>query len=174
MTIYTYTVSSIFIVWFIITILVQFKDTELTTWIKSYDALSLLPLWTFFAPNPGVNDYHLLYREENEKGERSNWKEIEINENRTFSTCLWNPNKRSKKVLSDVIQNVVSMINEYKEKPHAIMVSLPYILILNAIMKEQKLHLDTQKKQFLLSASHGYESSKAPQLVLISEFHPIH
>lgn len=173
MEIYTYIVSGIFVLWFTGTIIIQFREAKISQKIKSYDFLSLLPLWTFFAPNPGVNDYHLLYREENQFGTRSDWKEMDINENRKLSTCLWNPNKRSKKVLCDVIQNIIPMIKEYEKTPHLIMVSLPYILILNAIMKEPKIDNNAHKKQFLLSASNGYEKQGNPKLVLISEFHPV-
>ena len=173
MEIYTYIVCGIFALWLIGTIIVQFKETGLSERIKSVDFLSLLPLWTFFAPNPGVNDYHLLYRDENESGDRSIWEEIEINENRKLLTCIWNPNKRGKKILCDVIQNIVPMTRELQDRPRIMMVTLPYMLILNAIMKEPKLFHDTSKKQFLLAASDGYEKNDEPKLVLISEFHPV-
>ncbi len=173
MIVYTYLVCVLFSLWFLCTIIVQFKESKLTEKIKNYDTFSLLPLWTFFAPNPGVNDYHLLYRDENKNGERTSWEEIEINENRKLLTCLWNPSKRSKKVLSDVIQNIIPMIREFEEKPQIMMFTMPYLLILNAILKEPCMDKQSCKKQFLLSATDGYENSGEPKLILISEFHPI-
>jgi hypothetical protein len=171
--VYQYIVSGCLLLWFVLTAIVQFRDTKFERAIKSKDALALLPLWTFFAPNPGVNDYHLLYREDNEAGERSGWQEVEINENRTLSTCVWNPSKRGKKVLSDVIQTIIPLIQDYKGSPKVIMFSVPYILILNAIMKENKVLDNSRRKQFLLTASNGYEYSTEPQVILLSEFHPI-
>lgn len=171
MLIYTYILSAFFLFWFIATVAFQFRDSKASDWVRSIDFFSLIPLWTFFAPNPGTNDYHLLYRDESFDGERSEWSEIEINENRKLLTCIWNPNKRGKKVLCDVIQNIVPMINVYKDNPKTIMLSLPYILILNAVLTQKNIFDNTKSKQFLLTASHGYNSNLDPKLILISEFH---
>ncbi len=171
--IYEIIISSIFIIWFIATIIVQFRNSKLEQIIKPHDQLALLPLWTFFAPNPGVNDYHLLYREDYEDGSRSAWQEIEINEKRSFSTCFWNPSKRGKKVISDVIQTIIPLITRYKDNPRALMFSLPYVLILNTIMKEKFVLTESKRRQFVLTATSGYEESEDPKIVLVSEFHPI-
>lgn len=162
-----------FAVWFLATAITQFKEKKLAQKIKSLDYFGMIPLWTFFAPNPGVNDYHLLFREEDGEKRHSEWKEIEINENRKISTCIWNPSKRGKKVLSDVIQNIIPLIGKYKDKPQTIIFSLPYMLILGAVMREQCLLDSSGSKQFVLTATNGYGSNADPSLILLSEFHPI-
>src|SRR5579863_3705743 len=71
--------------WFLATILCQFRDTKLSTFIRGrLDLFAMIPLWTFFAPKPGKRDYHLLYRDRDEPGTLTEWQEMEITEERRF------------------------------------------------------------------------------------------
>ena len=53
--------ATILTIWFVLSALNQIDP--ISTRLAPYDPLGLLPRWTFFAPHPGIYDYHLLYRE---------------------------------------------------------------------------------------------------------------
>lgn len=166
-------VAGIFITWILATCVCQFKETKLSSWLKKFDTFSLIPLWTFFAPNPGTKDYHLLYREKSRNGEVSDWIEIDIQENRRFWSFLWNPRKRTKKVLSDIIQGLVPMIPSSKKKSNSIMLSLPYMLVLNVVGLQKAQTGDHDSRQFVLAESEGYANDAPPNLILLSPYHPV-
>jgi hypothetical protein len=163
----------VFASWMILTIICQFKENKLSQWIKELDALSLIPLWTFFAPNPGTKDYHLLYREKDNKGTRSDWFEVEMNTRRRFWSFLWNPTKRKNKILSDVIQGLISTMPQAKTNPNSIMVTLSYLLVLNFVGSLDNNSSDSISRQFMLAESEGFVENGYPALILLSPEHPV-
>ena len=80
--------------------------------IKSIDLFSLIPTWNFFAPNPGTNDYHLLYRERLDTGEYGVWMEIPFPKQSGLLKLVWNPRKRRAKVLSDIVISLGTAVAE--------------------------------------------------------------
>lgn len=67
--------------WLAASILNQFRFSWFQRF-RQYDSFSLLPIWSFFAPNPGQSDYHLVFRDRQHDGSHSEWSEIEITEPR--------------------------------------------------------------------------------------------
>lgn len=47
-------------------------------WLKAADVFGLIPVWTFFAPNPGMTDYYLLYQDRLPAGSFDNWRRVEL------------------------------------------------------------------------------------------------
>jgi len=163
----------VFVSWMILTAICQFKKNRLSQWIKAHDVLTLIPLWTFFAPNPGTKDYHLLYREKDDKGTRSDWFEVEMNAGRSFWSFLWNPAKRRNKILSDVIQSLIDIMPEVKTNPNSIMVTLSYLLVLNFVGSLDNNSSDSISRQFMLAESEGFVENVHPALILLSPEHPV-
>jgi hypothetical protein len=63
----------------------------------------LVPVWNFFAPNPAIHDYHLLYRDRLDGGTVTAWHEApRWFELRPWFAPLWNPDKVYKKALFDL------------------------------------------------------------------------
>ena len=116
-----------------------------------------------------MSDYHLLYRDELEDGSLSNWVEIPMTEERKLFSFLWNPEKKSKKVLSDV---VASLLQLGTRESVALMLSLPYLILLNVVVH----HGDTRavvKRQFVLVEKLRNEENPTIQVVMISASHPL-
>lgn len=174
--IYELVVTIFLAFWFLATILCQFKETKISSFIRyKIDYFNLIPLWTFFAPHPGKRDYHLLYRDKITDIDYSDWQEMEITEERTIWSWLWNPEKRDKKILSDVVQSLVSSIPSYREKAgslNLLMFSMPYIIVLHAVSQYKKQSQNCYR-QFMLAESSGYQQETAPSLILLSVFHQI-
>jgi hypothetical protein len=57
-------VCAAFFAWFSLSVLHQVR--LFSSKMGRFDPLGLLPRWTFFAPNPGIYDYHIVYREVND------------------------------------------------------------------------------------------------------------
>ncbi|MDN5286410.1 MAG: hypothetical protein JWR38_2684 [Mucilaginibacter sp.] len=174
--IYEFIVIAFLASWFLLTVLCQFKDTKFSEFIRyKVDLFGLIPLWTFFAPHPGKRDYHLLYRDKITEQAYSEWQEMDITEERTFWSWFWNPEKRDKKILSDVVQSLVSSIPYYKGENgnlNLLMFSMPYLIVLHAVSqcKQQSQHA---YRQFMLAESSGYHKETEPALILLSVFHQI-
>ncbi|MFD2583467.1 hypothetical protein ACFSR6_13295 [Pedobacter vanadiisoli] len=174
--IYEIVVTVFLACWFIATVLCQFRETKISWFIRyKIDLFNLIPLWTFFAPHPGKRDYHLLFRDKVTETDYSEWQEMEITEERTFWSWLWNPEKRDKKILSDVVQSLVSSIPSYREKTgnlNLLMFSTPYIIVLHAVSQYKKRSQNCYR-QFMLAESSGYQKETQPALILLSVFHQI-
>jgi hypothetical protein len=175
--IYELLIMCILLCWFVATVICQFKETRLSKFIRNkIDILSFVPLWTFFAPNPGKRDYHLIYRDKYDEGVVSEWKEIEITEERYWWSFLWNPQKRDKKVLSDIIQNLITLVPEYKRvgaDNNLIACSLPYIIVLGAVSRQDtdEKKIRCTARQFMLAESTGYQEEPTVGFILLSLFH---
>ena len=162
-------IALLLLVWLVSSILNQFSFAWFDR-VRGYDHFSLLPLWTFFAPNPGQSDYHLVYRDKRADDSLTEWREIEITEPRKPFSFFWNPEKRSKKVISDVVSNIVSSIPNEQETGDVIMLSLPYLILLNVVT-----HFDgagqTTRRQFILVETFGFNPTSSPRVILRSDFH---
>lgn len=162
-------VAGFFLLWFALSVLNQFH----LAWfehVKKWDAFALLPIWTFFAPNPGQSDYHCVYRDRLADGSLDRWIEVDLCEPRTPVSFIWNPQKRTKKVLSDLVASLLNGTTaEDRDRPE-IVFSLPYLLLLNVV---SNLPRDdrAQARQFVLVETFGFRPTAQPRLLLKSDFH---
>jgi hypothetical protein len=155
--------------WAVASAAFQFDRPFIRRW--SYrDCFGLLPLWTFFAPSPGQSDYHLVIRDQHADGSLSPLRELPLTESRKFYSWIWNPEKRTKKVLSDVVQMLVEVSGDPECTPNVILVSTPYTLILNAVMQEPRSEGVT-RRQFVIAQTRGFFREGDPQVLLKSGFH---
>jgi hypothetical protein len=154
--------------WLVCSIILQFNPPWFS-FIERYDSLMLLPRWTFFAPRPGMSDYHLLYRDYSEDGSPSTWVEIPITEERKPFSWIWNPEKKSKKVLSDVVASLVQLRDI---ENIALVLSLPYLILLNVVVHHGEIQAGV-KRQFVLVEKFRNEDGSKIQLVLVSASHPL-
>jgi hypothetical protein len=167
-------------VWFVFSILWQFKFEFLQP-INSYDIFQMLPNWTFFAPNPGTVDYHLIYRVRvSDIEENMQWKEVPIIQNRKLKHLIWNYQRRKIKLIIDSI-NALVKINDLNSKfklsqensTKALYVSVPYLLIMKAVINEirQSENNENIQFQFAIVESYGYIERHEPKYIIVSSFH---
>jgi hypothetical protein len=156
-------------VWFLLSVLGQF-DARVVSRIRSHDHFSLIPRWTFFAPRPGVTDYHLVYQTflNDQPGP---WREEVLADPRTFVGALWNPQKRNRKALVDSVRAFVRMGRGLE--PDALwrlQYTIPYIAVLSYLTditaSEPRTHL-----RFMILESDGYYAERAPRLLFRSTRH---
>jgi len=157
--------------WTVLTLINQF-DYDWVKNIVRYDIFRLIPRWTFFAPNPGTNDFHFLYRGMDDHKRTSEFNELIDESSRSLLSFLWNPKKRVKKVLVDLAISTSQIVAKKMINESNIKISFNYIAYLNFC---QKSKLDTSMKfvQFVVLISKGFLSQEDPKMLLCSEFHKI-
>jgi hypothetical protein len=91
-----------------------------------------IPGWRFFAPNPGVQNVHLLVRETASPGSQPTpWRDVTPQVSHGWKQVLWNPGSRGPKALFDAMQQLSVMSANHADFAWVTQ-SLPYQLVLAA------------------------------------------
>ncbi len=154
--------------WFIVSVFGQFEKSKINQFFRGVDHFSLIPSWTFFGPNPGTTDYHLLFRDQFDEDSKSNWREIKLSDGWTWYIWLWNPNKRKQKVLSDAVASLITISK--KMELTGLKTTIPYLIVLNYVSHLERSPLSRQT-QFMIMESQGHISDTKPQVLFLSEKH---
>ncbi|WAC03134.1 hypothetical protein N7U66_05820 [Lacinutrix neustonica] len=169
----------IFGAWLLFTMAWQFeKVREQNKILRIINTFNILPIWTFFAPNPGMYDTHLLYRDKLDGGEFSDWDEIDVVQSRKFYHFIWNPHKRTNKLTIDAISEVKAIKNAgiLKEIDDTILVnqikfSKGYMLLLNMIFSHKKKKDTSVSRQFIVLDSTNIGGQRNLIPLFYSPFH---
>jgi hypothetical protein len=161
-------VAGLLAAWFAASVLNQFSLRWFTA-VQRRDRLSLLPRWTFFAPNPGVTDYRLLYREQHPDGEVSDWRPVPTLFPRGPATALWNPRKRRSKAVTDVVAGFRTMAID-RASEDAFKLSPGYLALLN-VVNGMPPSRPAVARQFMVEEREGFVRSFPPRLLLRSDMH---
>jgi hypothetical protein len=159
--------AALFALWLLVTAVCQLQG-RIPDALRRLDVFSLIPRWTFFAPNPGVLDYHLLVRDRHVDGSLSAFREVRLGARRSLLGALWNPDKRNQKMLSDAVHSLPILRQELSEK--GMKTTLPYIAILNRVCAGQPPPL-TVARQFAIVATGGSSPITEPHVLFLSELH---
>ena len=131
--------------------------------------MSLIPSWSFFAPIPGMHDYHLLYREIDDQEQVQDWKEaFSIEEKRNLLAFIWHPEKKRLKALIDMVQDLIRFCTISNEETQ-ICLAIPYLHILNYI-SALKYEKNTTKIQFMIL---GWSRLQDYKVEFVSNTHPL-
>jgi len=167
-TVLDYFIISILGIWLFLSIVAQFRGIKWIKWILDRDPFDFIPSWTFFAPNPGVTDYQILYRDKLFNGQFSYWKQVQYRDNSILHSML-NPDKRRRKAIADYCKSILKSADK-NQRDKAILLSFPYLAILTYVMSMPKNPL-CEYRQFLITRTFGYISSKQPDILFISHLH---
>jgi hypothetical protein len=99
-------------------------------WLRRLDPASLLPTYTFFAPNPMTHDLRLVYRID--PGAVGPWQEVSICRGRRWFQPLMNPEKYYGKAFVDVC-NFLLEENAMVANKKFIQASIHYISLLSLV-----------------------------------------
>jgi hypothetical protein len=166
--------------WFAVSVLNQTQRTRRVVGkLVAYDLCGLIPIWTFFAPNPGDTDLHLLVRDRGEDGRVADWREVRLAGRRRLSD-LWNPRRRINKALVDVAFDLTrpAAAPEGGERPvpepagKERVLSFPYLLIL-AYVSRLEGDFGAAERQFALARTAGLSGRGRPDVLLVSPFHAL-
>ncbi|GAA1972963.1 hypothetical protein [Amycolatopsis minnesotensis] len=156
--------------WFGLSLVGQklFRGDAPSAWDRLY---LLLPDWRFFAPDPGVHDYHILYRDRLRDGTATAWREVTSIAERRPHHAFWHPTLRKEKCAFDIVKELLRYVQDNPAGSEGVQLSVPYLTLLT--------HINAQPHdeaavgiQFLLSLSGGHDD-EPPFALFMSEVHPL-
>jgi hypothetical protein len=106
----------------------QFRSPRLERWARSRDVFCLLPIWTFFAPNPGTTDTRLLWREALGHGHFGPWHELSP-PRWSLWRVVWNPERRVQKAIADA----GGLLAQGGGESESTVLTIPYLLLLKYV-----------------------------------------
>lgn len=137
--------------------------------LKERDAGAWIPLWTFFAPNPGVNDTRILWREQLVGGASGPWHEM-APPHRSLVRAVWNPDNRVRKAVTDCAPLILRLVGTNRDSLLP-MLSLPYLMIVQHMVGLPGSPLG-RARQFAVVNTQGEDTEDAPfQLLMMSHWH---
>lgn len=176
-----YIYLAFFVFWFVCTVLWQIEYCrENFKVLRIFNFFNILPVWTFFAPKPGVNDIRLLFRDKDTQGNLSEWQEVLVFENRKWYHFLWNPKKRYNKLVLDSVAQLKGIMRAYgKQKIEddyfegTLMLSQGYIVLLAIVSDLPYTFKNTYSRQFLVVETNYMNVERDNKPLMISSFHDI-
>jgi hypothetical protein len=166
-----------FVVWLALCIASQFSTDRINA-LKRFDVLQILPIWTFFAPNPGRSDYHVIGRDRLRDGTVTSWRDVLPIPGQDALSPFWNPRKRRTKVVVDAVATLVDMVGRAKrdDRPTAslertLLISGPYLVLVNIVAHAADHHPDAAAFQFAVVERQGFGREEPPTPLVMSPFH---
>jgi hypothetical protein len=143
-------------VWFVLTIMNQFTN-RFGAWVNKINIYGFIPGWTFFAPTPGTLDYRLLYRDVFADGTTGTWQEVDWCCPRLWLDAVWNPKRYATKLVVDSINGLALVFSamakqgiDVQQEPQGMMLSTPYVALLNIVMKLPRQDAKSVARQMAL------------------------
>lgn len=99
-------VAGVFVAWFAVSAANQFRSGALTARLRRHIPLGLIPLWTFFAPNPARADSRLIWRAEID-GRWNHWHEAHFGFGSWRTRWLVHPQLSSNKAIADLVNSLL-------------------------------------------------------------------
>jgi hypothetical protein len=140
-----------------VTAATQLHGVRWARWLKAHDACAYIPAWTFFAPNPGVWDTRVLWREQLLGGAVGPWHEL-VPPSRGLRRAVWNPGKRARKGVNDCAAIIVREVAR-DESSALPMLSLPYLMIVAHMAGRRGSPLG-QARQFTVVHTQGEDAGE--------------
>jgi len=162
---------AIFGLWFFVSAIGQF-DWPVVVWLRSHDHFSLIPRWTFFAPRPGRTDYHLMFQVFH--GEIAGpWREQTLADQRTWIGAIWNPEKRNRKALADLVRSLTRAMRKMDHDTlWRVKYSVPYLALLTYLSSAAASE-GASYVRFMIMESEGFYSETEPRGLFLSARHVV-
>jgi hypothetical protein len=119
--------------WWTLSALNQFRSGAWTVGARRYIPLALVPLWTFFAPNPARSDSRLVWRDEVD-GRWGAWEELHFGFAPVHRRWLFNPELIENKAVSDLSGALLSLAAEFG--PRGFLLTSSYVALLSVLLSQ--------------------------------------
>jgi hypothetical protein len=143
-------------VWFLLTVANQLTNRH-GDWVRKINSFGFIPGWTFFAPTPGILDYRLVYRDILADGTLGIWQEVDWCQPRRWLDALWYPKRYATKLVVDSINGLAGVLSamakegiDVHQQPQGMILSTPYIVLLNIVMGLPRQSPDSVARQMAL------------------------
>jgi hypothetical protein len=165
---------ALFAAWFVLSIF--FQVPRFSPKMSFYDPLGLLPKWTFFAPNPGIHDYHIVSRtiEDSANGDEVSddrpWEVVRPLRDTPTVPFFWNPDRRVNKTLSDATNSILAVLRRSEHGEKVVPYTPAYFLITHLA---QRNAAPGTKIEWAIVRSHGFHGDRALSPVFVSNVHGV-
>jgi len=161
---------AVFSAWFLLTIAFQ-KNNTITRLVTRFDRFNLIPRWSFFTPDPGASNYHLVYRSRDDETSVSPWLELDLSP-RGILFPLWNPRKRYREGMIELFQLLALFSPTYPAE--RLQFTAPYIILLDVARKRLGGSLSPRAfYQFAVVETRGPSGASVPCVRFYSLTHPV-
>jgi len=166
---YEYGVALVLGAWLLVSAVLQVPVERLQR-LRRWDLASLIPQWSFFAPNPATEDLHLLYRDRLDSSALTPWTELDVSAGRAWWNAVWNPERRRSKAFFDAA--TLLLREEAQTGPVCVQASVPYLLLLSFVAGVPRAAA-CRETQFLLMKSPAKRDPSAFQTLFVSGLHKL-
>jgi hypothetical protein len=156
-------------VWLLLTLPAQYRDWG--TRIARFDPLRLIPRWTFFAPNPAIHDHNLIVRSRDARGKETSWRSVRVCPPRSAIDVVWNPHKRVRKVVIDLIQSLSMLRRRPGIGDYGCPTTMPYLLLFHYCARQCEI-VEGREFEFAIVRTSG-RSNRRLWMVYSSGFHAL-
>jgi hypothetical protein len=161
--------GAILLAWFLASVIHQLRFPWWSRFAR-YDLFNLLPRWSFFAPNPGRYDFHVVYRDWVAE-EPGPWLQLAPPDVDTRWRWLWNPPRYPSKAISDLVSGLQRARQSSDGEPWMVMLSSSYISLLHVVMAQPPACRETSHRQFAVVRTQGFGSARRLEIAFASERH---
>ncbi len=174
----SFLIVTLLAVWFIVSILSQFRYTRLksarrlVSLVEKCDLFLIVPNCSFFAPYPPNTDMEVLYRDKLRDGELTLWRAMR-RRSIPFWKGFWNPDKRRQKILIELSLSLARNAKSHiasRSSGKAMYVSFAYVNLADYIARTAVHVPMTSQTQFMIALSSGFDRRKQPAILFISPF----
>lgn len=130
-----------------------------------------IPQWRFFAPNPGIENLHVMYRTGTESG-WGKWQELSFRTTWKFYSAAWNPGSRASKALFDVAYQL-RILAGFGSAFDWVLESDGYLLMNDVVRSLCRKQNHAGNFQFMILAAMPGEGDQGMKPILVSRPEPI-
>ncbi|MGW0738270.1 hypothetical protein [Streptomyces sp. NPDC002851] len=172
MGVYESMLAALFAAWLLLCVLAQLRviAPRVAPRLGRWDASLLIPRYNYFAPIPGMHDYHLLFRTRTRGREFGTWEEVSAGVRRRWWNFVWNPDRRSRKQLLDLAKELAHRDPGCVD-PDTVL-SVPYLVLLRHVCAQIE-PAEGVDIQFLIVTFSEVGGDELPQPLFLSRPHEV-
>jgi hypothetical protein len=161
--------AAVLVAWWAVSAVNQYRAGAWTVRLRRHVPFALIPLWTFFAPNPARADSRLVWREEC-GGCWGTWRELHFGYGAPRSRWLLNPQLIQNKAVTDLANSLLRVRPRMDDR--GMLLSGTYVTLLSLVLSQPRPR-DCAAMQFALVRTAWSARSRQIDVVFVSEEHAL-
>lgn len=159
--------AAVFVAWWSVSACNQIHSGRWIWWLRRNVLFGLLPLWTFFAPNPTRADARLVWRAGNGE-DWSSWQEVHFGFAPSRSRWLLNPSLILNKTIADLVDSVIRLRPERDDRRR--LLGSGYMMLLALALNECN-KTGCESVQFAIARTSRGHPARKVAIAFLSEVH---
>lgn len=161
--------AGLFASWWCVSALNQVHSGAWMWRLRRHIPLGLIPLWTFFAPNPSRADPRLVWREEFD-GKWEGVRELHFGFAPVASRWLFNPQLVLNKAIADLVRSLLTLDTDVEGR--SLLLSPAYVTLLSMVLSQPR-RAECSAVQFAIVRTSGPPGARQIETIFLSEVHTL-